>query len=65
MHGAINMLEFEQREAVNAMLSLAASKKIDLPDVLIAQSALHSGCESVLTFDQKAARCDGFEILVP
>lgn len=58
------VLEFEQREAVNAMLSMAVSNKIDLPDALIAQSALHSGCECVLTFDQKAARCDGFEMLV-
>jgi len=49
------VLEFEQREAVNAMLSVASSNSIDLPDALILQSALYSGCESVLTFDQKAS----------
>jgi predicted nucleic-acid-binding protein len=58
------VLEFEQREAVNAMLSVASSNSIDLPDALIVQSALYSGCESVLTFDQKASRRDGFEMLI-
>jgi predicted nucleic-acid-binding protein len=57
------VLQFEQREAVQAMLAVAGDTNLDLPDVLIEQSALHIGCDSVLTFDQKAARGAGFELL--
>ena len=58
------ILQFEQREVVQAMLATVAASNLDLPDALIAQSALKMGCESVLTFDQKAARTDGFELLL-
>ena len=58
------VLQFEQREVVQAMLATVAASNLDLPDALIAQSALKMGCESVLTFDQKAARTDGFELLL-
>jgi len=37
--------------------------RIDLPDLLIAQSAKHSGCERVLTFDQRACQFDFFSRL--
>ncbi|QFY90669.1 type II toxin-antitoxin system VapC family toxin [Magnetovirga frankeli] len=57
------VLQFEQREAVQAMLNMAINTNLDLPDALIAQSALLMGCDSVLTFDQKAARHLGFERL--
>ena len=57
------VLQFEQREAVLAMLRAAKETNLDLPDALIAYSALHMGCESVLTFGQKAARGAGFELL--
>ena len=57
------VLQFEQREAVLAMLRAAKETNLDLPAALIAHSALHMGCESVLTFDQKAARGAGFELL--
>ena len=57
------VLQFEQREAVLAMLRAAKETNLDLPDALIAHSPLHMGCESVLTFDQKAARGAGFELL--
>ena len=59
------VLQFEQREAVQAMLATATNTNLDLPDALIAQSALHMGCDSVLTFDQKAARGPGFELMQP
>ena len=58
------ILQFEQREVVQAMLATVAASNLDLPDALIAQSALKMGCESVLTFDQKAARTDSFELLL-
>ena len=57
------VLQFEQREAVQSMLDIVADALLDLPDALIAQSALYKGCDSVLTFDQKAARGSGFELL--
>lgn len=57
------VLQFEQREAVQSMLAIAADTLLDLPDALIAQSALYTGCDSVLTFDQNAARGPGFELL--
>ena len=37
--------------------------KEDLPDALIAQTALKAGCDHVLTFDRKAARDAGFKLL--
>jgi predicted nucleic-acid-binding protein len=57
------VLEFEQREAVQAMLQTARNDPLDLPDLLIAKSALRSGCECIFTFDKKAARSDAFELL--
>ena len=57
------VLEFEQREAVQAMLQAARTGSLDLPDLLIAKSALRNGCECVVTFDRKAARNDAFELL--
>lgn len=57
------ILQFEQRDAVQATLAIAMTHCMDLPDVLIAQSARKSGCERVLTFDRKAARSDVFELL--
>jgi len=57
------ILNFEQREAVQAALTAARSHPLDLPDALIAESARHNGCSSVLTFDRKAARTAPFQIL--
>ena len=59
------VLEFEQREAVQAMLQAARNDPLDLPDLLIAKSGLRSGCECIFTFDKKAARSDAFELLAP
>ena len=57
------VLEFEQREAVQAMLQATRTASLDLPDLLIAKSALRNGCEGVVTFDKKAARNDAFKLL--
>jgi len=58
------VLEFEQREALQATLAMAKTNRMDLPDLLIGQSARRSGCERILTFDKKAARSDAFELLI-
>jgi predicted nucleic-acid-binding protein len=57
------VLRFEQREAVQAMLDVAATTNLELPDALIAQSAVQMGCDGILTFDQKAARGPAFVVL--
>ena len=57
------VLQFEHRGAVQRMLSRATANTIDLPDLLIEQSARLAGCEAVLTFDKKAAKSDGFEFI--
>jgi predicted nucleic-acid-binding protein len=57
------ILRFEQREAIQATLATASSHPLDLPDALIAESARHSGCGTVLTFDRKAARTAPFQLL--
>lgn len=57
------VLQFEQREVVRTMLAHAKHNSMDLPDMLIAQSACEQGCDAVLTFDKKAARGEGFEWL--
>jgi predicted nucleic-acid-binding protein len=59
------ILQFEQREAVQAMLAMVMTNNMDLPDALIAQSARNWGCDGILTFDKEAAaRSDAFELLV-
>lgn len=57
------VLEFEHRAAVQGMLASAAGNAGDLPDLLIAESARLAGCEATLTFDRKAARAAGFELI--
>ena len=56
-------LTFEALPALQSSLVSARDNRLDLPDVLIGQAALHAGCEAVLTFDRKAARTDAFELL--
>jgi predicted nucleic-acid-binding protein len=41
----------------------SALKGADLADAVIASSARHAGCSSVVTFDQQAAKTLGFELL--
>lgn len=57
------ILEFEHRAAVQSALAGAARQAAEMPDLLIAQTALSAGCESVLTFDKQAARGTGFELI--
>lgn len=57
------ILEFEHRAAVQTMLTNAARTAGDLPDLFIAETARLAGCESILTFDKKAARDAGFQLI--
>jgi predicted nucleic-acid-binding protein len=57
------VLKFESASTIHRFISLAGKNEIDLSDLLIACSAILSGCDRVLTFDKKASRFDFFEIL--
>ena len=57
------ILEFENREAIQRAMSSAKHNRLDLADLLIAEIAHHSDCQSVLTFDKKAAKNERFELI--
>ena len=57
------ILKFESQPAIQAFMTSAMSASIDLADILIAQSACHSGCECVVTLDKRAAKSELFELL--
>jgi len=57
------ILQFEAQSAVMNFVSSARETKMDLSDLLIAHSAMSSGCECVLTFDKKASGSGLFELL--
>jgi predicted nucleic-acid-binding protein len=57
------VLLFEATPVLHAFIGAAKGNYFDLADLLIAQSARGFNCESVLTFDKKAARFSGFELI--
>ncbi len=57
------ILRFEAREAVQAFLRTALKSSVDLSDILICCVAREKGCEKILTFDKRAAKFEGFELL--
>lgn len=57
------ILEFENRQVVQKVISSAADKRFDLPDLLIAEAAHMAGCQTVLTLDKKAAKSELFELM--
>lgn len=59
------ILEFENRSALQSMVYTAGASNFDLPDLLIAETARLAGCGSVLTFDQKVAKSELFELIMP
>ncbi len=56
------ILKFEQRSAIQRITLTADTTNFDLSDLLIAESAMLSGCETVLTFDKRASRFKPFEL---
>ena len=56
-------LIFEQPVVLHQLLQISENDNFDLPDLLIGLSAQANGCESVLTFDKKAAKHHLFEYL--
>jgi len=57
------ILRFDAREAVQSFLRIALKSRVDLSDIIICSAAKEKGCEKVFTFDKRAARLEGFEIL--
>jgi predicted nucleic-acid-binding protein len=57
------ILAFEAAPAVHVFLTRALSGSADLSDVLIGSCSSFAGCDSVLTFDRKAAQTEFFELL--
>ena len=57
------ILEFENRTALQGVLSCAPNNPFDLADLLIAEVARLADCQSVLTFDKKAAKGAMFELI--
>ena len=57
------ILKFDRQAAIQGFISSAREKKLDLADLLIAHSAIASHCQSVYTFDKKAAAYKVFKLL--
>jgi predicted nucleic-acid-binding protein len=57
------VFQFETLDVIQGLITSAQETKLDLSDLLIAHSAKHVGCESVITFDKGAAKSALFEIL--
>ncbi len=57
------VFEFEAERVVDGFLADGTKYKADLADILIAHSAVASGCHKVLTFDQGAAKLSLFNLL--
>ena len=55
------VLLFETPPVLHAFISVAKGNNFDLADLLITHAARGSNCDSVLTFDKKAAKFSGFE----
>lgn len=57
------VLKFAQQSTIQQWINSAKGNRYDLSDLLIAHSAKINGCESVITFDKKAANYKLFEFL--
>ncbi len=57
------VLKFDHQSALQQLVHSAKGNKFDLSDLLIAHSAKSNGCETVITFDKKAAKFKLFEFL--
>ena len=55
------VLRFEQQATLQRFTRETSGNKYDLSDLLIACSAKAQGCDTVLTFDKKASKCDLFQ----
>jgi predicted nucleic-acid-binding protein len=59
----IDALVVERERQVFEAMMLTRRRAADFADALIGLTALRAGCSHVVTFDRKAARLPGFELL--
>ena len=57
------IFQFENLSAIQNFIPEAQESKFDLSDLLIVHSANTNGCDTVLTFDKKAAKYKLFDLL--
>lgn len=57
------ILKFEHQSTLQQFIHTGQGNKYDLSDLLIAQSAISRGCETVITFDKKASKFKMFELV--
>jgi predicted nucleic-acid-binding protein len=57
------VIELEAQPTIQDFISSARETKTDLSDLLIAQTAISAGCESILTFDKRASNFEFFSLL--
>lgn len=55
---------FEKQSALRHFISSASHSTFDLSDLLIALSAVELGCDTTLTFDNKASKFEFFQKMV-
>ena len=60
---AMPVLSFESENVLENFIESTANTSFDLSDLLIANSAYSSDCESIFTFDKKASKFKYFELL--
>ena len=56
-------LRFEAQPVLQRVISRARDIPADLTDLLIAESARHANCESLLSFDRRAVKLGLFEAI--
>ncbi len=59
----LSVLKCEQDDCVLALIEKGRNFKADLSDLLIGIVSSRHGCTKIVTFDKKAAKTDGFELL--
>lgn len=59
----LSVLDVEEHERAANLCRMAVRYDADLADLLIGLTSRDKGCETTLTFDSKAARCDLFTLI--
>lgn len=59
----MTILKFEKEQIVQGMITEGKNTGIELPDLIVALAAKASGCDSIITFDRKAAKHPLFSLL--
>lgn len=59
----IDVLNIENEQEIFTAMTVLKSGRGSLPDALIAELGRRAGCRRTLTFDHKAARLPGFELV--